>query len=74
MTTALAGAGGPRVTVVADLGGTTLRLGRVLGGVLDAASVRRIPTEGLDRHRTLPPPRCSICSAGPRRAATRRIR
>jgi glucokinase len=55
MTTALPSAGGPRVTVVADLGGTTLRVGRVLGGVLDAASVRRIPTEGLDRHRALPP-------------------
>ncbi|MHC3470931.1 ROK family protein [Streptomyces sp. 7R007] len=55
MTTAPPSAGGPRVSVVADLGGTTLRLGRVVGDVLDAASVRRIPTEGLDRHRTLPP-------------------
>ncbi|MBZ6141446.1 ROK family protein [Streptomyces olivaceus] len=54
MTTTPLSAGGPRVSVVADLGGTTLRLGRVAGGVLDAASVRRIPTEGIGRHRTLP--------------------
>lgn len=55
MTTAPPATVGPRGYVVADLGGTTLRLGRTTDGALDAASVRRIPTEGIDRHRALPP-------------------
>ncbi|GAB2331246.1 ROK family protein [Streptomyces griseoincarnatus] len=54
-TTARLAAGGHRVQVVADLGGTTLRLGRVVDGVLDAGSVRRVPTDGIDRHPGLSP-------------------
>ncbi|MFE9251069.1 ROK family protein [Streptomyces sp. NPDC007088] len=55
MTTAPPPTQDPRARVVADLGGTTLRLGRVTGGVLDPGSVRRVPTEGIGRHPGLSP-------------------
>ncbi|WP_329214043.1 ROK family protein [Streptomyces sp. NBC_00683] len=45
--------GGPQVHVVADLGGTTLRIGRVTGGSSRVEDVRRIATEGLGRYGTL---------------------
>ncbi len=38
------------VYVVADLGGTTLRLGRVVGGQLETDSIRRVATENLRLH------------------------
>ncbi|GAA3659570.1 hypothetical protein GCM10022224_023730 [Nonomuraea antimicrobica] len=46
--------GAPRAYVVADLGGTTLRIGRIAEGAGSAESVRRVATEGLDRYRELP--------------------
>ncbi|MYS89714.1 MULTISPECIES: ROK family protein [Streptomyces] len=46
--------GAPRGFVVADLGGTTLRIGRITEGAASAAAVRRVPTEGLGRYRELP--------------------
>lgn len=44
----------PGTYVVADLGGTTLRIGRITDGTLHAGSVHRVATEGLGRHRRLP--------------------
>ncbi|MFE2061079.1 ROK family protein [Streptomyces sp. NPDC059467] len=53
--TAVSGASGVRrAYVVADLGGTTLRIGRIAEGAGSAESVRRVATEGLDRYRELP--------------------
>ncbi|MGP2436189.1 ROK family protein [Streptomyces sp. JW3] len=43
--------GAARRYVVADLGGTTLRIGRVTEGSDRVEAVRRMATEGLDRHR-----------------------
>ncbi|TCR16001.1 ROK family protein [Streptomyces sp. BK205] len=43
----------PRRYVVADLGGTTLRIGRITEGTDRVERVRRMATEGLDRHRGL---------------------
>lgn len=43
----------PRRYVVADLGGTTLRIGRITEGADSVEAVRRMATEGLDRHRGL---------------------
>ncbi|MFJ4684266.1 ROK family protein [Streptomyces sp. NPDC088789] len=45
--------GAPRRYVVADLGGTTLRIGGTAEGTDRVEAVRRMATEGLDRHRGL---------------------
>ncbi|MFH9008980.1 ROK family protein [Streptomyces afghaniensis] len=45
--------GASRTFVVADLGGTTLRVGRIAAGADSAEAVRRVPTEGLGRYRGL---------------------
>jgi glucokinase len=47
--------GAPRRYVVADLGGTTLRIGRTTEGTDSVEAVRRMATEGLDRHRESSP-------------------
>ncbi|MFF3505007.1 ROK family protein [Streptomyces sp. NPDC003247] len=54
MTVAVPATGGPRAYVVADLGGTTLRIGRISPGADAPESVRRTTTEGLHRYRELP--------------------
>jgi predicted NBD/HSP70 family sugar kinase len=42
------------VYVVADIGGTTLRIGHVHGACAEVRDVRRVPTDGLDRHPRAP--------------------
>jgi glucokinase len=54
MTTRQLTAGGPRHYVVADLGGTTLRIGRITEGASRVAAVRRVATEGIGHHGRLP--------------------
>jgi len=54
MTVSSVATGAPRAYVVADLGGTTLRIGRMSEGAGSATSVRRVATEGLGRYRELP--------------------
>ncbi|MEO3751895.1 ROK family protein [Streptomyces sp. B6B3] len=46
--------GAPRGYVVADLGGTTLRIGRIAAGSSSVEAVRRVATDGLGSHRGLP--------------------
>ncbi|MFJ5309572.1 ROK family protein [Streptomyces sp. NPDC088350] len=53
MSTTATAVGAPRRYVVADLGGTTLRIGRIAEGADSVEAVRRMATEGLDRHRGL---------------------
>lgn len=54
MTATSSTTGASRTFVVADLGGTTLRVGRIAAGAGSAEAVRRTPTEGIGRHPGMP--------------------